>query len=107
MPIESEPACLEFFARVRKRRHTRATLMNEASDGHDGSSRSHCAIILTLHQLDRATGAEVGVFENQWPGCNLRGLCVAQSMADNYVVKFPEGAPPEASWWADCEKSRP
>ena len=45
--------------------------------------------------LDRATGAEVGVFENQWPGCNLRGLCLAQSMADNYVVKFPEGAPPE------------
>ena len=51
--------------------------------------------IFEMPVLDTATGAEVGMFENQWPGCNLRGLCLAQSMADNYVVKFPEGAPPE------------
>lgn len=56
-PIDSEQACVGFMATVRERRHTRATLMNAASDGHDGSSRSHCAMILTLRQLDRASGA--------------------------------------------------
>jgi hypothetical protein len=43
---------------------------------------------------DRATGATVGLLENQWPGWNCRGLCLGASMADNYAVKFPEGAPP-------------
>ena len=56
VPIDSEQACLAFMSRVRERRHTRATLMNAASDGHHGSSRSHCAMILTLRQLDRASG---------------------------------------------------
>lgn len=55
VPIDNEQACVDFMARVRERRHTRATLMNAASDGHDGSSRSHCAMILTLRQLDRAS----------------------------------------------------
>jgi hypothetical protein len=57
VPIENEEACLAFMRRVRERRQTRATLMNAASDGHDGSSRSHCSLILTLRQLDRASGA--------------------------------------------------
>lgn len=57
VPIDNEQACVDFMARVRERRHTRATLMNAASDGHDGSSRSHCAMILTLRQLDRASGS--------------------------------------------------
>ena len=57
VPIDSEQACLAFMSRVRERRHTRATLMNAASDGHHGSSRSHCTTILTLRQLDRASGA--------------------------------------------------
>ena len=36
-------------------RTTRSTTMNTAKDGeHAGSSRSHCALILTLYQLDRA-----------------------------------------------------
>jgi hypothetical protein len=34
--------------------------MNEANgDGHDGSSRSHCALILTLMQLDKRSGEYV------------------------------------------------
>ena len=28
------------------------------------------------------------------PGCNCRGICLANSGADNYVVKFPVGASP-------------
>jgi len=55
VPIESDTACLQFMARVREQRHTRATYMNGATDGHEGSSRSHCAMILTLRQLDRAS----------------------------------------------------
>jgi hypothetical protein len=54
--IESEQNCLSFMAQVRHRRHTRATLMNAAKGAHEGSSRSHCAMILTLRQLDRASG---------------------------------------------------
>jgi len=34
----------------------------------------------------------VGYIENQWPGCNTRGICMWRSGADNYVVKFPVGA---------------
>ena len=36
----------------------------------------------------------VGTIENQWPGCNFRGLCLSASAADNYVVKFPPKATP-------------
>ena len=60
MPIESEGACLHFMDTVREQRHTRATYMNGANgDGHEGSSRSHCAMVLTLRQLDRESGAIV------------------------------------------------
>ena len=55
LELDSEQACLDLMARVRKTRHARATRMNEASDGHAGSSRSHCAIILTLRQLERSS----------------------------------------------------
>ena len=41
---------------------------------------------------ETSTGAVVGELQNQWPGCNARGLCQANSQADNYVVKFPPGA---------------
>jgi len=60
MPIECEGACVAFMQTVRERRHTRATYMNGAApDGHEGSSRSHCAVVLTLRQLERASGAVV------------------------------------------------
>jgi hypothetical protein len=28
----------------------------------------------------------------QWPGCNVRGLCQANSQADNFVIKYPTDA---------------
>jgi hypothetical protein len=34
----------------------------------------------------------VGELQNVWPGCNMRGLCMASSAADNFVLKFPPGA---------------
>jgi hypothetical protein len=30
--------------------------------------------------------------QNVWPGCNWRGVCMLNSGADNFVVRFPEGA---------------
>ena len=57
MPIESEEACLRFMKRVREKRHARSTRMNAASDGHEGSSRSHCSVILTLRQLTRSSAS--------------------------------------------------
>jgi len=47
----------------------------------------------TFH--DATTGAQVGSFDNQWPGCNARGLCQADSGASNYVLKFPGNATPD------------
>ena len=56
-PIESDSACASFMDLVRKKRHARGTLMNPAKDGQGtGSSRSHCSVILTLRQLERASG---------------------------------------------------
>lgn len=46
-----EEDCLEFMATVRANRTARSTLMNQAGGGHSGSSRSHCAMILTLRQV--------------------------------------------------------
>jgi hypothetical protein len=57
MPIESEAQCVDFMSRVRAQRHTRATYMNAATDGHEGSSRSHAAMVLTLRQLNKQTGS--------------------------------------------------
>lgn len=44
---------------------------------------------------DAVTGKQVGVYENQWPGCNVRGVCQADSGASNYILKFPPGASPQ------------
>mmetsp|Transcript_43080 Transcript_43080/g.119146 ORF Transcript_43080/g.119146 Transcript_43080/m.119146 type:complete len:442 (+) Transcript_43080:109-1434(+) len=52
VPLEQPFDALGFMERVRAARTTRSTLMNKASGGHEGSSRSHCALILTLRQLD-------------------------------------------------------
>ena len=36
-------------------RSAAATKMNQAKEGHDGSSRSHAALILTLYQLNKGS----------------------------------------------------
>ena len=56
VPIERPESAVEFMATVRRNRTARSTLMNRAGAGHAGSSRSHCALILTLRQLDRRSG---------------------------------------------------
>lgn len=69
----------------------------------DGQSRcmsnfcapSCCKSTFTSTVHDASTGVQVGSWENQWPGCNTRGLCQANSAASNYVVKFPTSATPE------------
>jgi hypothetical protein len=57
VPIDRPESAIEFMATVRRNRTARSTLMNRAGAGHAGSSRSHCALILTLRQLDRRSGA--------------------------------------------------
>ena len=54
--VDRPESAIEFMATVRRRRTARSTLMNRASAGHAGSSRSHCALILTLRQLDVRSG---------------------------------------------------
>lgn len=39
--------------------------------------------------LDSDNGLRVGEMQNQWPGWTARGLCMGNSAADNYVIKFP------------------
>lgn len=34
----------------------------------------------------------VGEMQNVFPGCNARGICMFNSAADNFIVKFPENA---------------
>eukprot|EP00438_Fugacium_kawagutii_P015331 Skav233072 [mRNA] locus=scaffold1468:219503:220621:- [translate_table: standard] len=47
---------MSFLRQVQQNRTTRSTRMNEAKGGHTGSSRSHCALILTLLQCDLVQG---------------------------------------------------
>jgi len=70
-----------------------------APDGHNRCCANCCAptcfattFTSTIH--DANTRAHVGTWENQWPGCNTRGICQLDSGASNYVVKFPQGASP-------------
>ena len=42
--------------------------------------------------LDPVTGQQVGELQNVFPGCNARGLCMFNSAADNFILKFPHGA---------------
>lgn len=68
----------------------------------DGKSRAFrnfcaptfCGPIFTATVHDALTGKEVAEWQNQWPGCNVRGVCQADSGASNYVVKYPYGASP-------------
>eukprot|EP00591_Stephanopyxis_turris_P006397 CAMPEP_0195529920 /NCGR_PEP_ID=MMETSP0794_2-20130614/32581_1 /TAXON_ID=515487 /ORGANISM="Stephanopyxis turris, Strain CCMP 815" /LENGTH=204 /DNA_ID=CAMNT_0040661301 /DNA_START=304 /DNA_END=914 /DNA_ORIENTATION=+ len=57
---ERELVCLEdvisFLQNVLSLRKSFGTLMNESTEDHDGSSRSHCALILTLRQVKKETG---------------------------------------------------
>jgi hypothetical protein len=55
-PLEHLQDVISFMDIVRANRTSRATLMNQAVNGHAGSSRSHCALILTLRQFDRTSG---------------------------------------------------
>lgn len=48
--------------------------------------------IMSMPIIDNHTGAVVGEIQNQWPGCNVRGLCQGNSQADNFVVKYPQDA---------------
>mmetsp|Transcript_76039 Transcript_76039/g.152774 ORF Transcript_76039/g.152774 Transcript_76039/m.152774 type:complete len:321 (+) Transcript_76039:41-1003(+) len=45
--------------------------------------------IFSMPVRDAQSGLVVGELQNQWPGCNARGLCQGNSQADNYVIKFP------------------
>jgi hypothetical protein len=36
--------------------------------------------------------AVLGELQNVWPGCNWRGLCMFNSAADNFILRFPEDA---------------
>ena len=47
---------MPFLDQVRKNRTSRSTKMNSKTDGHDGSSRSHAALILNIRQLDVSAG---------------------------------------------------
>ena len=47
IPITCPNDAIGFMAQVRSNRTSRETLMNKAGKGHAGSSRSHCAMILT------------------------------------------------------------
>eukprot|EP00927_Polykrikos_kofoidii_P065005 TRINITY_DN60804_c0_g1_i1.p1 TRINITY_DN60804_c0_g1~~TRINITY_DN60804_c0_g1_i1.p1 ORF type:complete len:1135 (-),score=168.16 TRINITY_DN60804_c0_g1_i1:320-3724(-) len=47
---------MRLLVQVKANRTSRSTKMNKASGDHDGSSRSHAALILTLLQADRVSG---------------------------------------------------
>jgi hypothetical protein len=47
---------MPFLVNVRTNRTSRSTQMNSRTDDHDGSSRSHAALILTIRQLNVAAG---------------------------------------------------
>mmetsp|Transcript_49094 Transcript_49094/g.59477 ORF Transcript_49094/g.59477 Transcript_49094/m.59477 type:complete len:490 (+) Transcript_49094:15-1484(+) len=58
--LSSVDDMISFLNTVRQNRTTRSTRMNRAHETHGGSSRSHAALILTLHQLDSAVGVDDG-----------------------------------------------
>ena len=47
---------MPFLVKVRKNRTSRSTSMNSKTDNHDGSSRSHAALILKIRQLNVSSG---------------------------------------------------
>jgi len=53
--LQSTADLMPFLAKVIANRTARSTNFNVASQVHSGSSRSHAALILTLHQLDTAS----------------------------------------------------
>mmetsp|Transcript_37507 Transcript_37507/g.68552 ORF Transcript_37507/g.68552 Transcript_37507/m.68552 type:complete len:435 (-) Transcript_37507:135-1439(-) len=68
--IQTIEDLLKFLADVEEFRSTRSTRMNQASDAHGGSSRSHCALILTLLQVNK----ESKLFcETHFSLCDLAG----------------------------------
>jgi len=57
VPLHGPGALASLLDKIATRRATHATLMNEKTESGGGSSRSHCAIILQLTQIQRATNA--------------------------------------------------
>jgi len=59
--LDNLETMVSFLGEVQQKRKSFGTLMNESQsnhdDDHDGSSRSHCALILTLRQVNHATKA--------------------------------------------------
>ena len=47
---------MPFLAKIRKNRTSRSTQMNSKTEDHDGSSRSHAALILKIRQLNVSSG---------------------------------------------------
>jgi len=56
VPLTCPEDCLAFMETCRAKRTSRATLMNAAEGGHQGSSRSHCSLILTLRTVEKDSG---------------------------------------------------
>jgi len=59
MPLTSMDDMTRYLEKVDGMRTAMSTRMNEDSEDHAGSSRSHCSLILTLRQLDPETQAYV------------------------------------------------
>jgi hypothetical protein len=55
-PIEDVDDCVAFLRAVRTARTSTGTRMNQATNEHGESSRSHCAMILTLQKVNQTTG---------------------------------------------------
>jgi hypothetical protein len=53
--FESISDLMPFLSKVRKHRTSRSTKMNSQTENHDGSSRSHAALILNIFQLNSST----------------------------------------------------
>ena len=56
VPLTCPADCVAFMQTCRAKRTSRATLMNAAEGGHQGSSRSHCSLILTLRTVEKLSG---------------------------------------------------
>ena len=55
-------------------------------------NRVHRTYIRRAESVGGPAAELVGELHNVWPGWNLRGLCMPNSAADNFVLKFPPDA---------------
>jgi transketolase N-terminal domain/subunit len=56
MDIKSVDDIMQFIEICRKNRATQSTKMNNAENGHQGSSRSHAAMIIQLYSHELSSG---------------------------------------------------